>query len=75
MTEAQLFPLAPMNAAREAFKGILYTVEGAIERQLGNATDSSTSHNEDIAKLNAIVRDLRTELGKLLSFTTCLYLV
>ena len=75
MTEAQLFPLAPMNAAREAFKGILYTVEGAIERQLGNATDFSTSHNEDIAKLNAIVRDLRTELGKLLSFTTCLYLV
>ena len=63
MTEAQLFPLAPMNAAREAFKGILYTVEGAIERRLGNATDPSASHSADIAKLNAIVQDLRTELG------------
>lgn len=70
-----MFPLAPMNAAREAFKGILHTVEGAIEKRLENALDSNASHGEDIAKLNAIVRDLRTELGKLPSFTVYLYLV
>lgn len=69
MTEARLFPLAPMNAAREAFKGIVHAIEGAIERRLEGAADSSASHGEDIAKLNAIVRDLRTELGKLFSFT------
>ena len=65
MTEAQLFPLAPMNAAREAFKGILYAIEGAIEKRLENALDSTASHNEDIAKLNVIVQELRNELGKL----------
>lgn len=64
MTEAQLFPLAPMNAAREALKGILNAVEDAIEKRLENAPDSSASHSEDIAKLNAIVQDLRTELGE-----------
>lgn len=58
-----MFPLAPMNAAREVFKGILYTVEGAMEKRLENAPDSATSHSEDIAKLNAIVQELRNELG------------
>jgi len=75
MTEAQLFPLAPMNAAREAFRGIVYAVEGAIERRLENAADSTASHSDDIAKLNAIVQDLRTELGKLSSFIAFLHLV
>ena len=72
MTEAQLFPLAPMNAAREAFKGILYAVDDAIEKRLENTPDSSASHNEDIAKLNTIVRDLRTELGELNFLVVCL---
>ena len=76
MTEAQLFPLAPMNAAREAFKGIVHAVEGAIERRLENAADSSASHSDDIAKLNAIVQDLRTELGKsVCAFALCLHSV
>lgn len=75
MTEAQLFPLAPINAAREAFRGIVYTVEDAIEKRLETAADSSATHSEDIAKLNAIVRDLRTELGKLHHFAVCLYLI
>ena len=57
-----------MNAAREAFKGILHTVEDAIEKRLENVSDSSTSHSEDIAKLNAIVQELRTELGQPYSF-------
>lgn len=74
MTEAQLFPLAPMNAAREAFKGILYAVDGAIEKRLESIPDSSASHSEDIAKLNAIVRDLRTELGELNFLVVCLCL-
>lgn len=74
MTEAQLFPLAPMNAAREAFKGILHEVEGAIEKRLENASESSASHDEDIAKLNAIVQDLRHELGELSFFTILLVL-
>lgn len=64
MTEAQLFPLAPINAAREVLKGILDSVEGAIEKRLESAPDSGASHGEDIAKLNAIVQDLRTELGE-----------
>jgi len=64
MTEAQLFPLAPINAAREALKRILDSVEGAIEKRLESAPDSSASHGEDIAKLNTIVQDLRTELGE-----------
>ena len=64
MTEAQLFPLAPMNAAREAFKGILYAVEDAIGKRLENVTDSDATHSKDIAKLNAIVQELRNELGK-----------
>lgn len=64
MTGAQLFPLAPMNAAREALKGILNAVEVAIEKQLESAPDSGASHSEDITKLNAIVKDLRTELGE-----------
>lgn len=55
-----------MNAAREAFKGILYAVEDATAKRLENALDSTTSHNEDIAKLNVIVQELRNELGKLL---------
>jgi len=75
MTEAQLFPLAPINAAREAFKGIVYSVEGAIEGRLENAANSSASHSDDIAKLNAIVQALRTELGKPPSCIVCLYLV
>ena len=75
MTEAQLFPLAPMNAAREAFKGIVHAVEDAIEKRLENAADSSASHSDDIAKLNAIVQALRTELGKPPSFIVCLCLV
>lgn len=54
-----------MNAAREAFKGILHTIEDAIEKRLENVPDSSDSHSEDIAKLNAIVQDLRNELGRL----------
>ena len=73
VTEAQLFPLAPMSAARDAFKGILHDVEDAIERRLENAPDSSASHNEDIVKLNAIVQDLRTELGKPCASYMCLY--
>ena len=64
VTEAQLFPLAPMNAAREAFKAILYAIENALEKRLENAPDPNASHNEDIAKLNTIVRELRNELGK-----------
>jgi len=64
MTEARLFPLAPINAAREVLKGILDSVEDAIEKRLESAPDSSASHGEDIAKLNAIVQDLRTELGE-----------
>ena len=75
MTEAQLFPLAPMNAAREAFKGILYAVEGAIEKRLENALDSTASHNEDIAKLNVIVQELRNELGKFSTSTRHSYSV
>jgi hypothetical protein len=62
-----------MNAAREAFKGILHTVDDAIEKRLENVSDSSASNSEDIAKLNAIVRDLRTELGQPHSFVVCLY--
>jgi len=73
MTEAQLFPLAPMTAAREAFKGILHAVEDGIEKRLENVPDSNASHREDIAELNAIVQDLRTELGKLLSSAICVY--
>ncbi|KAF9784973.1 Afadin and alpha-actinin-binding-domain-containing protein [Thelephora terrestris] len=65
VTEAQLFPLAPMNAAREAFKGILHAVDDAIEKRLDNIPDSNDPHNADVAKLNAIVQDLRNELGKL----------
>ena len=57
-----------MNVAREVFKGITYTVEGAIERRLGNAADSSASHSTEVTKLNAIVQDLRTELGNPLSY-------
>lgn len=64
MTEAQLFPLAPINAAREVLKRILDSVEDAIEKRLESAPDSIASHGEDIAKLNAIVQDLRTELGE-----------
>ena len=62
-----------MNAAREAFKGILHTVEDAIEKRLENVSDSSASHSEDIAKLNAIVQELRTELGQPHSFVVRLY--
>lgn len=61
-----MFPLAPINAAREAFKGILCAVETAMDKRLEDASNSTTSHGEDIAKLNGIVRELRNELGKLL---------
>jgi len=74
MAEAQLFPLAPMNAARETFKGIVHGVEEAIERWL-NAADSSASYSDAIARLNAIVQALRTQLGKPPSFIVPLYLV
>ena len=59
-----MFPLAPMNAAREAFRGILYAVEDAIEKRLENVPDSDAAHSKDIAKLNVIVQELRNELGK-----------
>lgn len=62
-----------MNAAREALKGILGAVEDAIEKRLESAPDSSASHSEDIAKLNTIVQDLRTELGGSRSLFVCLY--
>ena len=62
-----------MNAAREALKGILGAVEDAIEKRLESAPDSSASHSEDIAKLNAIVQDLRTELGVSRSLVVCFY--
>ncbi|KAF9782712.1 hypothetical protein BJ322DRAFT_1022293 [Thelephora terrestris] len=61
VTEAQLFPLAPMNATREAFKGILHAVGDAIEKRLDNIPDPSGSRNADVAKLNAIVQHLRNE--------------
>jgi len=41
MTEAQVFPLDPMDAAREVFKGIVYAVEDAIEKRLENTADST----------------------------------
>jgi len=62
-----------MNAAREALKGILGAVEDAIEKRLESAPDSSASHSEDITKLNAIVQDLRTELGGSRSLVVCPY--
>lgn len=75
MTGAQLFPMAPMNAAREALKGVLNAVEDVIEKRLESAPDPSASHCGDIAKLNAIVKDLRTELGEPSFHNSLLYLI
>ena len=43
---------------------IVCGVKGAIEEQVGDATRSSTSHCNNIVKLNTIIQTLRTELGK-----------